>query len=467
MLGAIILSAGQARRMGTLKQLLPWQGGQTVLDTVIKNTLACPDIDGPVILVLGAGAQAIRPALAPVSDSRLYIVENSDWPQGMLSSIKAGLGHLPPDCQGFMLILGDQPLVSCQVISALAAHFKAGSAPLIIPTFDGRRGHPVVVHRRFLPEIQSLTGDVGLRELVNRYGQQVCYFEVGNQGILIDLDCPGDYAKYRPQAGRGLILLRGAGEMASGIAHRLYRAGFSIIMQELPSPLAVRRPVSFAQAVFSGRHTIEGVTAVRARDKEECLTLISIKKIALLVGEPDMASLDFFRPSALVDATLAKRNTGITREMAPVVVGVGPGFEAGLDVDAVVESQRGHDLGRVYYTGRAAPDTGLPGQVGGYTYQRVVRAPKTGVFQSPLTIGSTINAGELIGQVDEEKVFAAIPGILRGLVQPGTWVEAGVKVGDIDPRGIAEYCTTISEKARAIAGGVLEAILCLEGGVKP
>lgn len=263
-----------------------------------------------------------------------------------------------------------------------------------------------------------------------------------------------------------LVVIRGAGEMASGTAHRLYRAGFRIIMSELPQPLAVRRTVSFAQAVFDGSCTVEGVEAVGTQSLAEAAALSNAGKIAVFVGPLQERELRHLGPTALVDATLAKENLGTRIIEAPVVIGLGPGFTAGIDVHAVVETNRGHDLGRVLYTGNAQANTGNPGDIGGYTLERVVKVAVEGVFHSEQKIGSCICAGETFGRVGSHEIVAGLTGIVRGLLMPGTWVPAGTKLGDIDPRGIREYCFTISEKARAIAGGVLEAVLGLSRGVK-
>jgi len=252
--------------------------------------------------------------------------------------------------------------------------------------------------------------------------------------------------------------------MATGTAHRLAKAGFSVIMTELPLPLAVRRTVSFAQAVYDGSHTVEGVLAQRTDSLDEASILCQQGLVPVFVGEIVGQTLESLQPMALVDATLAKENLGTRRDEAPVVIGLGPGFTAGLDVDAVIETQRGHDMGRVLYTGCAQPNTGSPGSIVGYTVERVIKAPAEGVFSSDLEIGAMVSAGDIFGRIDELEIPARIDGITRGLLMSGLWVAAGTKLGDIDPRARREYCYTISEKARAIGGGVLEALLHLRGG---
>lgn len=260
-----------------------------------------------------------------------------------------------------------------------------------------------------------------------------------------------------------LVVIRGAGEMASGTAHRLHRAGYRIIMSELIEPLAVRRSVAFAQAVFDGECVVEGIPGVRTESLAEALSLCGQGKVAVYVGDIRGADLESLQPAAMVDATIAKENRGTGIDEAPIVIALGPGFTAGQDAHAVVETNRGHDLGRVLLKGSAQANTGNPGDIGGYTVERVIKAPVPGVFSSNLHIGQTITVGQVFGRIESEVVTAALSGIVRGLLMPGTRVRQGTKLGDIDPRNQESYCYTISEKSRAIAGGVLEALLYLEG----
>jgi xanthine dehydrogenase accessory factor len=256
-----------------------------------------------------------------------------------------------------------------------------------------------------------------------------------------------------------VIIIRGAGEMATGVACSLYRANLSrILMLEIPSPLAVRRRVSFCEAIHEQTMTVEGIEAVRVAGDAELSAAWEAGKIAVRV-DPEGESIRRRMPDVLIDASLAKRNLGLSTADAPLVVALGPGFTAGSDCHVVVETNRGHDLGRLIYAGKAAADTGIPGDIGGYTRERLLRAPAAGHFSSARQIGDTVREGEVIGRVGAAEVTARIDGILRGLIRPGTPVASGLKIGDIDPRGIAGYCDTISEKARAIGGAVLEAIL--------
>lgn len=259
---------------------------------------------------------------------------------------------------------------------------------------------------------------------------------------------------------RDLVVgIKGAGEMASAVAWRLYMANIRrIFMMEVPKPLAVRRGVSFCEAVHQGRMLVEGVEAVLAKDHREFDRAWETLRIVVVV-DPEWASVETVRPDVLVDAILAKRNLGTSLSDAPLVIGLGPGFVAGRDVHLVVETNRGHHLGRIISEGEAEPDTGVPGEIGGFSAERVLRAPASGIFEAAMEIGRRVRRGELVGHVRGEEVRAGMDGVIRGLIRPGTPIEKGVKIGDVDPRGDVSYCETISDKARAIAGSVLEAIL--------
>jgi xanthine dehydrogenase accessory factor len=258
--------------------------------------------------------------------------------------------------------------------------------------------------------------------------------------------------------GQTVILIRGAGDLASGIAHRLVQANFSVVMLETHSPTVIRRKVSFAEAVFEGEALVEGVSARLAVGISDVGALLEDGKIALLI-DPSGESINKIKPQVVVDAIMAKRNLGTRIDMAPVVVGVGPGFVAGRDVHAVVETKRGHYLGKVYLAGTAIPDTGVPGDVGGYTKERLLRALAEGRIVNLKSIGDYVRAGEEVAIVGEYPVKSLIDGVVRGLIRPESYVYPGMKIGDVDPRAAKEHCFTISDKARAVAGGVLEAIL--------
>ena len=262
-----------------------------------------------------------------------------------------------------------------------------------------------------------------------------------------------------------LVIIRGAGDIATGIALRLHRAGLQVVMTDLPQPTAIRRTVCFSQAIVLGSCTVEQIRAVRAGEPEEVKDALSAGCIPVL-ADPDAACIAALHPDAVVDAILAKRNLGTSITDAPVVVAVGPGFEAGTDCHAVVETMRGHYLGRVNYSGSALPNTNIPGLIGGYAGERVLRAPADGVFHACLQIGDQVQAGDVAATVADVPMVCTIGGILRGLLADGTPVHQGMKAGDVDPRCELQHCYCASDKALAVGGGVLEAILHLSGALR-
>ena len=254
------------------------------------------------------------------------------------------------------------------------------------------------------------------------------------------------------------VLIKGAGDLATGIACRLHRSGFKIIMTEIAKPTTVRCTVAFSRAVYEGSAVVEDIKAVLVANAAEAMEAAKKGFVAVVV-DPECSVLAEIKPKALVDAIIAKHNTGTSINDAPIVVGVGPGFTAGVDCHCAVETQRGHDLGRVLYSGSPMPNTGVPGEISGYSTERIVRAPCEGIFEPLCAIGDVVRKGQLVAKVNGQGVYALIDGVLRGLLPGGTEVYSCMKAGDIDPRCKVENCYSVSDKARSIGGGVLEAIL--------
>lgn len=260
---------------------------------------------------------------------------------------------------------------------------------------------------------------------------------------------------------RELVVVRGGGDLATGTICRLHRAGYAIICLETTQPTLIRRTVSLAQCIFTGTTEVEGVGATLVSSPAAARPLIDAGLVPFLT-DPEAKCIAEIKPAIVVDAILAKRNIGTRMDWADVVIGLGPGFTAGQDVHAVVETHRGHELGRVYYSGQALPNTGIPGEIGGIqNSDRLIKAPGDGIFTSQRNIGDMVVSGDILGYVGQNVVKATITGCLRGLINDRVEVHGGMKIGDIDPRSVREHCWSISDKARSIAGGVLEAILCL------
>lgn len=260
-----------------------------------------------------------------------------------------------------------------------------------------------------------------------------------------------------------LAVIKGAGDIATGIAVRLHRAKFSVVMTEIDAPTAIRRTVCFSEAVYNKEAVVEDIKAVLASDVDDINEILENGDIAVIVDEKANCVREL-KPDFVIDAILAKKNLGTEKDDAPVVVGVGPGFTAGEDCHAVVETKRGHYLGRVYYEGRAIENTGIPGDIGGHTTDRIIRSPEYGVFNPIYEIGDKVEKGEVVACVDSTPIVSELTGILRGILPKGTLVSTNMKSGDIDPRCEKEHCYCVSDKALAVGGGVLEACLALYKG---
>lgn len=284
----------------------------------------------------------------------------------------------------------------------------------------------------------------------------------------------------RMESPRTLIVVRGAGDLATGTIIKLVKSGYAVIALETETPAAIRRTVSFSEAVYAGKQQVEDVSSVLARTPQEAYE-IARRGIPAILVDPEGDSIGLLHPAAVIDAILAKKNLGTHREMAPVTIALGPGFSAGTDVDVVVETKRGHDLGRLIYEGTAAPNTGIPGVIAGYGAERVMHAPASGILHVKAQIADIVEKGAVIAVIEPEQtmreahrengesaapctegvpVYASLSGLLRGLIRDGYPVTTGMKIADIDPRANErENCYKISDKARCIAGGVLEALL--------
>ncbi|MCP4669875.1 MAG: EF2563 family selenium-dependent molybdenum hydroxylase system protein [Desulfobacula sp.] len=274
-----------------------------------------------------------------------------------------------------------------------------------------------------------------------------------------------------------IIGIKSAGEIASGIACRLFNSNITnIFMMDTKASLAVRRGVSFCEVIpekknpstnkpanqsnneLNHKIIVEGVEAKKAVSFDEIPSIWNEKKIPVIV-DPEWACIKTVKPHIVIDAIIAKKNLGTNLSEASLVIGLGPGFEAGKDVHIVIETNRGHNLGKVILKGSPEANTGIPGSIGGFTHERVLRAPCAGIFKSDLDIGAMVKKNQVVAQVNGQDVIARIDGVLRGQIRDNTMVKDNLKIGDIDPRGKIEYCTSISEKARAIGGSILEAVL--------
>lgn len=257
-----------------------------------------------------------------------------------------------------------------------------------------------------------------------------------------------------------MLIIRGGGDIATGVAYRLYMAGFKVAILEIEQPLSIRRKVSFSEAIYEKEIIVEDVKAVHVKSIKEIYTEIYKGNIPVYIDE-NGSSIQELMPIVLIDSILAKKNLGTTKKLAKNTIGIGPGFEAGLDVDLVIESMRGHNLGRVIYKGKAEENTGIPGIILGYGEERVIRASGNGYVENLYSIGDLVEKNTPICKIEDKYVYSEISGVIRGLIKEGLLVHEGMKIGDIDPRGIVENAFTISDKARSVGGGVLEAVMYL------
>ena len=258
------------------------------------------------------------------------------------------------------------------------------------------------------------------------------------------------------------VVVRGGGDIASGSIQKLYRSGFKLIILEVDKPTAIRRNVAFSDAIYNGETSVEGIKAIKVSNIEEINEAHKNNIIPIMI-DSEGKIIEEIKPIAVIDAILAKKNIGTKKSMAPITIALGPGFEAGVDVDVVIETMRGHNLGRLIFEGYAMPNTGVPGEIGGYSKERVIYSKSDGVIKNASKIGDIVNKDDVLAYIDETEVKSPISGLLRGLIKDGTWVYKGLKIGDVDPRlKEVENYTTISDKARNIGGGVLEALLMMK-----
>lgn len=421
-IGCIIMASGMSRRFGDNKLLSDFGG----------KPLCCRIIDEAFEVFSELAVVTRHDEISRICKDRGIRCILHDYP-GRNDTVRLGLEELGSGLKGYMFCPADQPFISKATLLRLSETYLSGGDERMIVRAEasGNPGMPVVFGSAYYDELKRLPEGHGGGIIIRENSSSLRLVEV-NQKELLDIDTPSDYKRCLsslnddkriccnsimpkaavPSIRRNLAVVRGAGDIATGTIVRLKNSGFDVIALESVSPSSIRRKVSFSEAVYEGEASVEGVSAKLALNVDEALAIIENGDVAV-ISDPEGCSVEKLRPFALIDAVMAKRNLRTERSMAPVTVGIGPGFTAGADVDAVIETQRGHNLGRVIYEGSAAPNTGIPGEIGGFSSERVA-------------------------------------------------VRKGLKIADIDPRlDEADNCFTISDKARCVAGGVLEAIMHL------
>lgn len=392
---------------------------------------------------------------------------NKEPELGISHSIRLGVEAVEELSKGgtqdaILFVVCDQPELTEEVFYGLIRSYEASSKRIACVADGERLGNPVIFESAYWEELKSLCEEQGGKTVLKRHREDVELYQVKDGKKLRDIDCLWDL--------KPLVVVRGGGDLATGTIHKLYDEGYRVAVLETEHPACIRRQVSFCEAIYEGKIEVEGVTAVYIEEAEEDVLHKAVEK-AWARGEIPVFKDPFghvikaFQPEIVVDAILAKKNLGTRRDMAPLTIGLGPGFTAGQDVDIVIETMRGEHLGKIYRTGSAIPNTGIPGVIAGYSKERVIHAPASGKFQPRKRIGDMVKTDEVLGviipeeQQGEVPVFASMTGLLRGMIKEGYLVKKGLKIMDIEPRmDEKELCFLISDKAKCIGESVYQVI---------
>ena len=448
---AIILAAGRAERFGGDKLSLKI-GGASMLARALRTARAAGFDE---IIVVAGGAEAAR-GLGPEAAGVKFAV-NAGGGGGQGSSVRLGAASADP-ANHLMFLLADQPFIKAETVSRMLEESRAARDAVVMAEHGGVLTAPALFPPSFRERLLKIGDGRGAKAALGG-GDNVITVRL-TELEAADIDTPAAYVSAICREKRGLVIVRGAGDLATGVIQALVLAGFAVIALETARPTAIRRTVSLCEAVYDGRAEVEGITARLARDTADIGEILQNGEVPVLI-DPAGEYIGRLKPDAVVDAIIAKRNTGTRRGMAPATVALGPGFEAGVDADAVIETMRGHSLGRIILEGRALPNTGVPGEIGGAGAERVVKSPAGGVFREAARIGQTVKRGEIIAYVGDTPVSAPIDGVLRGLLRGGTATTPGFKLADIDPRCRPENCYTISDKARCVGCASVVALMYL------
>lgn len=463
----ILLAAGNSRRFGNNKLLYPYKGKpmyQHVLEIVAH-------MDETEFQEFTIGEKIVVTQYEEIMESAqqagFRCLRNSEPELGISHSIRMGIEAIEEfamcEAQDAILFaVCDQPELTEEIFYGLIRSYEASSKRIACAADGERLGNPVIFESAYWEELKSLCEEQGGKTVLKRHREDVELYQVKDGKKLRDIDCLWDL--------KPLVVVRGGGDLATGTIHKLYEEGYRVAVLETEHPACIRRQVSFCEAIYEGKMEVEGVTAVYIEEAGEDALYKAVEK-AWARGEIPVLKDPFghvikaFQPEVVVDAILAKKNLGTRRDMAPLTIGLGPGFTAGQDVDIVIETMRGEHLGKIYRTGSAIPNTGIPGVIAGYSKERVIHAPASGKFQPRKRIGDMVKTDEVLGiiipeeQQEEVPVFASMTGLLRGMIKEGYLVKKGLKIMDIEPRmDEKELCFLISDKAKCIGESVYQVI---------
>lgn len=442
----VLLAAGNSRRFGENKLLSVMNGKPMYCYLADRLDRLHREHMGLKVIV-----SQYSEILASLEERSYLPVYNEEPEKGISHSIQLGIKRIAEHSVGntdaVCFFVCDQPYLELETIDHFLIEYMYSGKGIGCVGNEKRLGNPVVFQMKYMEELLALTGDTGGKRIVKAHMDDTFIFRVEDRELQ-DID----YQK------KPLVIVRGGGDLASGVIHRMYRENYRVLVLETENPACIRRQVSYGEAVYDGEAEVEGVRSVRIADLSGVKSCWEKGVIPVYVDET-AASIIELKPDIVVDAIVAKKNLGTHINMAPLTIALGPGFEAGKDVDAVIETMRGETLGKIYREGSALPNTGVPGMIGGYAEERVIHSPADGKIRAVCRVGDRVHKGEVLGFVGEKPVCAAIDGILRGLIRDGFEVEKGLKIMDIDPRtDELNNCFLISDKAKKIAGSVYEAV---------